>query len=144
MNAVLDEKFSLESFEILLRYLYGCQIDREFLVAQLERLKISSESAFNKFLVVFKETLIEKFGFNELKPNFDAKYISNKLQVAKLDSRSVDEKLKILADCLLDGLAQSRKPLTFNRNSYVSFQDCQIICNSSQEIKCHKCILVAR
>ena len=151
MNKYLDPKLSLEAFQISLLYLYGCQFDLDDsssdLIQLLRLAKITTESLFNKFLAILRETLIEKFGFNELKKQTEPKLVSNKLSAARFDpNRDADEKTQVLADCLAKILnsACKEKQISFNPISHVYMQDCQITCNSNQEINAHKCILIAR
>lgn len=152
MNKLLVDaanKLNLEGFELVMRHLYGCRSDEEQLANLLRRGKITTESVFNKFLAGVRDTLVEKFGYNELKSNFEPKFVANMLAAAKFDSKTnSDEKVNILAECLAKILRTAasgkEKPLAFNRNAHAYMHDCQIICNGNQEINAHKCILVAR
>lgn len=148
MNKLLDSKLSLEAFEIALRHLYGCRVDVDELAGLLRRGKITSESMFNKFLASLRDTLVDKFGFNELKANFEPKFVANMLAAVKFDSakNSQDEKIGFLAQ-MLDKILRApskEKPIVFNRSAHAYMQDCQIKCNGDQEINAHKCILIAR
>lgn len=145
MNKHLDAKLNLESFEVIVKYLCGCGFESEDFSSLFRRLKVTSESNLAKFLAPFKETLVEKFGLAEFKTTLEAKSISKIIHMAKFDSKNVEDKLHILGDCFAS-IFQSvkQKQIMFSRQSYTYLTDCTIVCNSNQELSCHKCVLVAR
>jgi hypothetical protein len=150
-----NQKFSVQIFELLIRYIYTSEISKEFIKNSLKIAGINNEANFLKFLTEFKEVVVEKFGFNELKANFETKNFTRNLKELQINIKDSNERLDTISDFLFKLINQpcasksetfpsKRKSLKYNRSSYAEFYDCEIVCNNEQSIRCHKCVLIAR
>lgn len=141
----LAQKFTVQSLDILLKYVYTAKLKSDHIRNSLKTAKINSENSFIKFLADFKELAVDKFGFTELKSVFDQNVYTRNLKELNINLKSIEERYEIMADFIIK-LANSiqNKTLRFKRLSYQELWDFQIECNNNQFIKCHKCILIAR
>jgi hypothetical protein len=140
-----SQKFTVHAFEILIKYIYTNECEREFLRQTFKAAKVNSETGFLKFLADFKETCVDKFGLAELKACFDSKVCSKQLKELKLnESKSHEERIELISEFFAKLLIANRKQLKFWRHSYTELYDCEIECNNNESIKCHKCILISR
>ena len=80
LDSLLTQKFNLQLFELLLKYLYTGKFCSSFNKQCLKAAKINSETSFQKFLVDFKELAVDKFGFIELKTVFDSNAYTRNLK----------------------------------------------------------------
>lgn len=155
LDQLLSQKFSSFSFEILLYFIYTNECQQDLIKRIFKANKITSETAFSKFLTDFKETCIDKFGFSELKSSFDTNNYLKLLKEMNLNSKENEEKLNLMSKffCQLlelkiskagSSMCHKRKQLKFSRNSFPELYDCQIELNNEQTIQCHKCLLIAR
>ena len=150
------QKISIPILQLIIQYIYMGEMTKELLKTSFKSANVTTESAFIKFVSDFKEALVEKFGFNELKANFESKIYLSSLKELKINLNESSERCEIMCDFFLKLTNQTfsaktntitnskRKHLRFIRNSYAELYDCEIICNNGESIKCHKCILIAR
>lgn len=151
-----NQKFGMQIFELLIHYIYTSEIKIDLIRTLIKKTSINNEANFLKLLADFKEIVVEKFGFNELKVNFDPKNYTRIIKELQINLKESSERQEIICDCFFNllnhaftnksdsGNQSKRRCLKFSRNTYAEFYDCEIICNNEQSIRCHKCILIAR
>lgn len=139
----LANKFTLQCFELLMKYMYTGTFCSGFIRTSLKSAKIHSEATFQKFLSDLKE-LSQIFGLTELKSVFDSNAYTKNLKELNINQKSNEERINTMTDFMFKLTSLNKKLIKFNRLSYSDLYDCSIECNNNQSIKCHKCILISR
>lgn len=146
LDQIISSKFPNNAFEIIINFIYTNECSKDIIKKVLKACKILSESSFSKFLIDFKETFVDKFGFVEYKNSFESN--SKLLKEIRINFKdSNEEKIDSMTDYLhkiFEKPNLKRKQFKFNRDFCPELYDCTINLNNGHIIECHKCILIAR
>lgn len=96
LETQLARKYTLQAIEILVEYIYTGQCSSDLIRASLKSAKVSAEASFLKFLSEFKDLMIEKFGFKELKASFEQNAYNRLVKEMNLNAKSHEERLSKL------------------------------------------------
>lgn len=92
----LARKYSLQAVEILVEYIYTGQCSIDLIRGSLKSAKVTAEASFLKFLSEFKDLVVEKFGFRELKASFEQNAYARLVKEMNLNAKSHEDRLSKL------------------------------------------------
>ena len=93
LEAHLPRKYAVQAIEILIEYIYTGKCCLELIRTSIKTAKVNTEVVFLKFLSEFKDLIVEKFGFKELKASFEQNAYVRLVKDMNLNNKSHEERL---------------------------------------------------